>query len=245
MPTDLSIVITFEFTISIIGFLIVSIPLLKKYKARKSNVTLLVFLATTADLLGGFLSAIGRVLRYTGLWQIQPGVKLELLTFTVAFIAISDAFFFAFTLEVFRGGLSQGKNKTLAGLFFLIVAIYVVYDFATGLFQVDLTLMIWLILIGLTFFAMIYLTAKAWGASRKFENRVDTLCSKLIAFGSFFLVIAFIFHAIESVLTYANGGVTQYSIYYFIGWTLILVAIFILSTGYLQPDWLKRRIEAK
>ncbi len=80
------------------------LPLVKKYKERRSRVTLLVSLAVVINLIAAFLSSIGRILRYTGAWEIQPNVWLEMITFTVAGIALGNAFFFIFTLEFFGAG---------------------------------------------------------------------------------------------------------------------------------------------
>ncbi len=245
MATDLVTVILFEFAISILGLFVISIPIYKKYKDRKSKVTLFVFLGATLHLLAGIVSGVGRVLRYTNLWEIQPGIKLEFLTFTVALIAWGDAFFLAFTLEVFQGGINQRKNRILLAIFVIVVILFNVYDFATGLFIIDLPLQVWVFLILIACFSSIYLTIIAWMASKKFDSPVDRLCTKFIAIGSLIIMISFVFFSVESVLTYSMGGDTQYSIYFFLGWWLLVLAIFILSTGYIQPKWLKKLIKSQ
>ncbi len=78
---------------------------------------------------------------------------------------------------------------------------FIIYDIATGLFSVDISMPIWSILVGLTCVAYLFLAQSAWVTSRKFDGRLDKLCTKLFAFGSLLMVLSFVFFAIESFLT--------------------------------------------
>lgn len=222
----------YEFIIGIIA-LIVILKIAQKYREKRNNVTLFMFLFSFILNLAVFVAAVSRVLRVTNLWEINPvtGTYLELLAVTVSLIAIANIFLLAFTLEVFYNGMDQRKNKLYVLGYSVIVAIFVIFSILTGIETVDLTLPIWAFLVIISAVVYIFMIISAWKVARKIEPGLQKRSTQIIALSPLSFLTVFIFFMLDII----EGG--NFTIFYYIGWVFALVSIFTLYIGVVRPGW--------
>lgn len=216
--------------------------LIQRYKTRRNKTLLFLMSWGTFLLLCVLFSVGGRVLRITGWRDLSDGRRLEFLALTVTCILAGAEFLMLFILDVFHGGIERTRNKQIAGVYGIGVAAAIIYVFASGaLFTEDVTVTIWIlvnVVNGVVFAVLIkdaYSLLKRLGEDRPVE-RVST---KMILGSPAILIMVYLFFLVDRIL----GG--RYSPFYYIAWATSLVAIVMLYIGYLQPDWVKRRVMAK
>ncbi len=184
-------------------------------------------------------SAISRILRITGIWEVAPGQFLELLTFTVILVGISDVFVLAFCLEVFYEGATKGRNKYVLLIYVGLVGLFVYYAISKGLFEVNLDNTIWLFVIVLSIAVYIILIRSALKLARKLEDPIAKTGMHLIAAGPACLLGTFALFTVDSLLG------ADFTPYYYPAWLFALAFVVLMYLGVVQPDWLKKRISKK
>ncbi len=239
MAADLYFAMFYEFAVGGSGLLL-TIPLLRRHYQRRTPVTRYLLLSTIFLLCSALISAVSRILRITEVWgQVVPGQFLELLTFTVLFVAISDVFVLAFGLEVFYEGATKGRNKIALLVYVTLVSVFAYYDISTGLFDVDLNDTIWLFVIVLSVVVYIILIRSALKLARKLEDPVAKRGMHLIAAGPACLMVTFGLFMADSFLG------ANFTPLYYVAWLFALAFVVLTYLGVVQPDWLKKRISRK
>ncbi len=238
MAADLYFAMFYEFAVGGSGLLL-TIPLLRRHNQRRTPVTRYLLLSTIFLLCSALISAISRILRITGVWEVAPNQFLELLVFTVIFVAISDVFVLAFGLEVFYEGATKGRNKTALLIYVALVGVFAYYAISTGLFDVDLNDIIWLFVIVLSVVVYIILIRSALKLARKLEDPVAKRGMHLIAAGPACLMVTFGLFMADSFLG------ANFTPLYYVAWLFALAFVVLTYLGVVQPDWLKKRISRK
>ncbi len=235
MAVDYVFILFFEFGIVMAG-LVVALPLVKRYFARKTTVLSYLMGAGECQLLAALVTAFSRYLRMSGAWMLPDGKYLELLAITVDFLAAGNIFWLAFMLEVFYQGAMRGKNKFILMVYVYCVCAYSVYVFTTSLYIVDITVIDWVLLVCLGAPVSIALSISAWRLSRTIDNLVQKRCTQMIGVGPLFLLGCWGLFLVDRIL----GG--NFTPLYYGAWVAAVIAIFAVYTGFIVPDWLKRRL---
>lgn len=238
MAVDLWFPMFYEFAVGASGLLL-NVPLLRRHFQRRTPVTRYLVLSTLCLLCSALTSAISRVLRITGVWEVAPGQFLELLTFTVILVGVSDIFVLAFSLEVFYEGATKGHNKYVLLLYVGLVGLFIYYAISKGLFEVNLDNTIWLFVIVLSIVVYIVLIRSALKLARKLEDPVAKTGMHLIAAGPCCLLVTFGLFTVDSLLG------ANFTPYYYPAWLFALAFVVLMYLGTAQPEWLKKRILRK
>ena len=171
----------YEFVIYF-GCLFMVILIGKRYREKKKPVIRYMFYFAFFMSIAILMAAVSRVLRYTNLWEIQPGVLyLELLAFTISFIAIGNIFMLAFCLEVFtEKGASGKKGIAIIVIYSILIAGFIGFALYTGLFVRDLTELIWGGAIVLSIFVYGWTMIAAIRLATRMEKGADRVSAILI-----------------------------------------------------------------
>ncbi len=226
----------YEFSIFAIG-LVLAVSIFQRYIARKKKPTLYLAITYLSLLLGTLSSGIGRVLRITELAELPSGNTLEFLAFAVTFVILSDVFYFAFWLEVFHDTIPEKKRNLAVLVFGLCGAVAIVYILLTGLFAVDLTTGIWMVVVVFSVFVYVLLIRDAWKLSHKMDTKLAKVSILLIAISPILLLLCFAFFFIDRMM----GG--DFTPFYIPAWGFALTSVVTAYIGYLQPEWFKKRME--
>ncbi len=238
MAPDYGLILLFEFVI-VAGGIIVAFPLVKRHLEKKKPVTYLLMAAGGCQLAAALMSAMSRILRLTGAWILPNGQNLELLAVTVTMLAAGEIFWLGFVLEVFYDGVAKPKNKSIVIIYAALVFVYGIYALQTGINVVDITAEIWALLVVLTAPVFLIFARAARRMSQKVADPLLKRGSQLIGTGPLFLLLTFIFFTVDRIL----GG--AFSPFYYIAWISAVIAIFLIYTGYVLPNWLKRLVGGK
>ncbi len=238
MAADLVFAMCFEFAVGGSGLLL-TIPLLRRHFQRGTPVTRYLALSTIFLLFSALISAISRILRITGAWEVAPGQFLELLNFTVIFVALSDVFFLAFGMEVFYGGATKGRNKSIMHVYTVFVGVFAIFSLSTGLFDVDLNDSIWLFVIVLSVLVYISVIRAALLLARKVTDPVSKRGMQFIAAGPACLMITFALFMVDSFLG------ADFTPLYYVAWLFALAFVVLTYMGAVLPDWFRKLISKK
>jgi hypothetical protein len=182
------------------------------------------------------MAAVSRVLRYTEIWNLPSGDKLELLAFTISFIGIGNIFHLAFGLEVFSNRGSKSKVAiTIISIYSVLIAGFIVYAIYAGLFVEDLTTLIWGLAIGLSVFVYGWTMIAALGLARKLERGPDKSATIWISISPMSIMMVFIMFFVDRIV----GG--NFSPFYYAGWAFVVVSILSMFLGIIRPKWAYKR----
>ena len=187
----------YEFCIYFFCLLIVLV-IGKRYRKRKKLVVKHMFYFSLFMSMAILMAAVSRVLRYTEIWNLPSGDKLELLAFTISFIGIGNIFHLAFGLEVFSKHGSKSKVAiTIISIYSVLIAGFIVYAIYAGLFVEDLTELIWGLAIGLSIFVYGWTMIAAFRLATKLERGPDKSATIWISISPISIMMVFI-----SILSY-------------------------------------------
>jgi len=178
------------------------------------------------------MAAVSRVLRYTGLWEIQPGVYLEFLAFTISFIAIGNIFMLAFCLEVFTEKGASGKGGVITIVIYsILIAGFIGFALYTGLLVRDLTELIWGAAIVLSIFVYGWTMIAAIKLATRMEKGADRVCAILIGISPLSILLVFAMFFLDRIF----GG--NFTPFYYTGWVWVIISMFTLYLGVIRPEW--------
>ena len=221
----------YEFFIYI-GCLAMVIVIGNRFRERKKPVIRFMFFFSLFMSLAILMAAFSRVLRLTNLWEIQPGVYLEFLTFTICFIAIGNIFMLAFCLEVFT---KKGAKSTIGIVILVIYSVltggFIGYTVIKGWNVVDLTEIIWGIAIVLSIFVYGWTMIAALKLAFKVEKGPDKVATFFISISPISILLVFVMFFLDRLA----GG--EYSPFYYVGWVFVVVSMFFMYLGVIRPKW--------
>lgn len=225
--------------ITALGLVFIIIISLQRYKKRKSIITLNLILVYLFILVGSLTSLIGRTIVYFGEFQASSTHVTSLIGMIFNISAI--LFIISFTRMLFFK-----KNKSILYFVSLIVGVNVgillyltiFYPFyEIGSHGEDITFMGGVInfIVSITcYFIVFYYSIRE---SRKTEIILRKRTAEAIAMYGFIISLALLMLAFDS-LTATEWG--HYTVYYYIGWILLPIALLLSFVGYFQPSWFKR-----
>ena len=222
----------YEFAISAL-ILVFVIQVWKHYREKKSPVLRALFFFILFDGLSIFVAAFSRLLRYTNLWELSSGKKIELLSISMCFIAIANIFMQKFGNEVFGREQSKKNYKIFLQIYSGFVVVYIGFTLITGLFTVDLTTWIWAFIMILSLVVYIRVIYMALRLARKLENHADKRATQMLAGAPTALLFLFVSFLLDRIM----GG--DFTIFYYIGWAVSLIAVFLLILGIFRPRWVE------
>ena len=221
----------YEFTIYIFCLLMVII-IGRKYRERRKPVVKYMFYFSLFMSFAILLAAFSRVLRYTNLWEVEPGKFLEFLTFTIAFISIGNIFMLAFCLEVFtKQGVKSKPGKIIIIIYSIMIAGFIGYDIYAGLFVRDLTELIWGIAIVLSVVVYGWTMIAALGLTFKLPRGPDKVGAFFISISPLSIMLVFVMFFLDRI----KGG--DFTVFYYIGWVWVAVSMFFMYLGVIRPKW--------
>jgi hypothetical protein len=204
----------------------------KRYRERKKPIVLYMFLFSLSMSFAILMAAFSRVLRYTGLWEVQPGVFLEFLTFTVCFISIGNIFMLIFCLEVFTREGTKSKWAIAVIIIYSLASLgFIIYSIITGWDYIDLTTEIWGIAIGLSLFAYVPTMIAAIRLTVRVENRSDKISALSLAISPLSIMMVFVMFFLDRIF----GG--NFTVYYYIGWVWVIISMVFMYIGVIRPRW--------
>ena len=207
----------------------------KRYRERKKPVVKFMFFFSLFMSLAILMAAFSRILRYTGLWIIGPTERLEFLAFTISFIAIGNIFMLAFCLEVFtKAGTKSKIGKALLITYSILIAAFIGYAIATGLFTQDLTTWIWGIAIVLSLFVYGWTMIAALKLAFRLEKGPDRVSAFMISLSPLSIMMVFVMFFIDRML------VDDFTWAYYVGWVFVIISMVTLYIGVIQPAWLSK-----
>lgn len=221
----------YEFVIYFFCLLMV-ITIGKRYRERKTPVIKYMFFFAFFMSIAILMAAFSRVLRFTELWEVRPGVYLEFLAFTICFIAIGNVFMLAFWLEVFteKGAGSRWSLFTIA-IYSAAIAWFCVYTVFTGLFVVDLTELIWGIAIVLSIFVYGGTMIAAFRLASKMDKGPDRVSAIFISFSPISILCVFVMFFLDRIF----GG--NFTPFYYAGWAFVIISMVTIYIGVIRPKW--------
>ncbi|MHA1731345.1 MAG: hypothetical protein ACTSU5_05345 [Promethearchaeota archaeon] len=240
LHTMYAVAAVYEFSIFAVGAFEIA-DLIKRYIERRTKATLFLCLAILLLLSAIFMAAFSRILRFTGAWEVAPGKFLELLVFSVSLIVVADVFYLAFTLEVFHEGFEKRGNRVVLVVYAALVALSVIYFLASGLFTVDLTEGIWMVVFALSIPVYVFMIRDARKLLRKLpeDDYLDRKSTAMISFSPMLILGTLFLFLLDRVF----GG--NFTVFYFLAWAFALASTFTIYLGFVRPEWYKRRVEAK
>ncbi len=228
----------------IIGAIIV-FYLVKRYVLKKSNITLLLLLSFSWYLFGILSIFLGRFAVY--LYEIENYYTHPFAVFGILCSVIGNFFIIAFLQQLF---FRNNKSILLMVSFFLGLSfgsmlvqliIYPIYEqgsgheAAMGVIVNGIYGVISIICCGLTFFY-------AFRAAYREKNVLRKVSAQFIGYYGLINIISFIFVVLD-VFYSKNFG--DYTIYYFIGHSFLLISAPFAFIGYFQPSWFKKLFDHK
>lgn len=220
----------YEFSISILSTLVI-IPIAKKYLVKKTQLLKSIIWFISCLGLSVFSAAISRLFRFTGAWELPNGNKLELLAFTLSFIALSNIFMMDFGFQVFQKEDQIKRNRTIVFIYAVLNVVFIGYTMVSGLFVEDLTTTIWGILMGLSLITFILVSGMSFRLARKLEDKKDRRAIVMIGVSPIAMFLIFIAFFIDRLM----GG--HFTVFYYIGWAFVPFVSFFIATGVLRPKW--------
>ncbi|MHA1730676.1 MAG: hypothetical protein ACTSU5_01980 [Promethearchaeota archaeon] len=225
----------YEFGIFIAGLTLI-FSIIKRYRERKAPPALFLALTYTTLLLAVFMSAIGRILRLMGAVNLPGGRTLEILAITVSCVLASDVFYLAFTLDVFHEKVTKKANKIVLLTYTIAAALGIAYILTTGLFVVDLTTQIWLIVLAMSIGVYVLLIFDARRLAAKLEDDLAKRSLFWVGVSPVCLIFTFALFFLDRMLG------ADFTPLYIPAWLFGLLATFAAEIGYLQPEWFKKRV---
>jgi hypothetical protein len=221
----------YEWCIYILCLLMV-IVIGKRYRERKTPVVKYMFFFSFFMSTAILMAAFSRVLRFTELWEIRPGVFLEFLAFTICFIAIGNIFMLAFCLEVFtKNGASSKWSVITLAIYSPAIAWFCVFTLYSGLFVVDLTELIWGIAIVLSLFVYGWTMIAALGLTFRMNRGPDKVSAFMISLSPISILCVFIMFFLDRMF----GG--NFTPFYYAGWAFVIVSMVTIYIGVIRPKW--------
>jgi len=171
--------------------------------------------------------------------EIAPGQYIEIGAIAVSFLPISDIFYFAFCLEIFHKGLQIKRNKILFIVYTLAAIIGFIYIIVTGIFTLDLTEAIWVVIFGFNLILSLFWVVSGIRILRSAigESRQDRIGMLFVVLGPVFMTLVMFFMILDRIFGSA------FTIWYFIGQTCTLIALFVVYIGFIRPQWVFQRIK--
>ena len=215
----------------------ISFLMLKRYSERKNTVIRMIFLFTLMMTLSILTAAISRLLRLTEVWEIQPNQYLELLAVSVCFIAIANVFMLSFCLEVFYSTMEPERKKGILVIYSLVAMGFVIFALVTGLFEVDLTELIWGFLILISSIVLGFTAFASFKLAKKLEKPLDKRSTQIIGLGPINILLVFVMFLLDRMV----GG--NFSIFYYFGWAFVVSAALLLYIGVIRPEWFVKKYQ--
>jgi hypothetical protein len=204
----------------------------KRFRERRKPVIRYMFYFSLFMSIAILMAAFSRVLRFTNLWEVEPGRFLEFLTFTICFIAIGNIFMLAFCLEVFtQRGVKSTIGITILIIYSLLTAGFIGYTITTGLFVVDLTEIIWGIAIVLSVFVYGWTMVSALILAIKLKKGPDKVSTYMISISPISIMMVFVMFFLDRIF----GG--NYTPFYYAGWVFVIISMFFMYLGVIRPSW--------
>ncbi len=207
-----------------------------RYQRKRNKVIQNMFFFTLTLALANLSAAISRVLRLTGIWEMADGSYLELLSFTVSFIGLSNIFMLMFGIEIFHAKLDPKKKRILILVYTVLTVGYIIFTLFTGLFSRDLTTAIWGILVVLSLAVDIYIIRASFILLHKLDDRTDIFFLRFIAMAPISLIFIYVFFFIDRIM----GG--DFTVFYYLGWLTVVFATMGLYIGVLRPTFIEEKV---
>jgi len=220
----------YEFVIYFFCLLMV-IVIGSRYRERKTPVIRYMFYFSFFMSVAILMAAFSRVLRFTNLWEVRPGVFLEFLTFTICFIALGNIFMLAFCLEVFYKGPGSKWGIFMVAIYSVAIAWFILFAIYTGLFVVDLTELIWGIAIVLSIFVYGTTMIAALKLAVKMDKGPDRVSALMISLSPLSILLVFVMFFIDRLF----GG--NFTPFYYSGWVFVIISMIFLYIGVIRPKW--------
>ncbi len=205
----------------------------KRFRERKKPVVKFMFYFSLFMSLAILMAAFSRILRYTGVWELGLDKYLEFLAFTISFIAIGNIFMLAFCLEVFtKAGVKSKSGKTILIIYSILIAAFIGYAIADGIFSRDLTTLIWGIAIVLSLFVYGWTMIAALKLASKLEKGPDKVSAVMISLSPLSIMMVFVMFFIDRML------LDDFTWAYYVGWAFVIVSMITIYIGVIRPAWL-------
>ncbi len=224
--------------------LILTIQILRRYYSKKSKITLLLYLYFLFLFLAALTSFMGRLIVYTRTleaYNTRPfaiGAGLFSIIGIFIIVAFAQRLFFSknrfilHCVSIFQG-LSLGYGS-------YILINYSAYE------QVEYEKILFIIASGIhAFFGIIcygLVFYFAFKASRREKDVLRKRCAEAISIYGIVHISAMCFLIFDPLLA---KDFSDYTIFYFIGWTMLIIACIIAYIGYIQPWWFKKIVLRK
>ncbi|MBN2156060.1 MAG: hypothetical protein JW776_08455 [Candidatus Lokiarchaeota archaeon] len=220
----------YEFVIYFFTLLMV-IVIGRRYREKRKPVVRFMFFFALMMSTGILMAAFSRVLRYTALWEVRPGVFIEFLTFTISFIALGNIFMLAFCLEVFYKGPGSRWGIFIMAIYSVATAWFILFAIYTGLFVVDLTELIWGVAIVLSLFVYGTTMIAALRLAVRMDKGPDRVSAVMISISPLSILCVFVMFFLDRIF----GG--NFTPFYYSGWVFVIISMVFLYIGVIRPKW--------
>lgn len=211
--------------------LIIVLMIAKRYRERKNIVIRYMFLFSVMMSLSILIAAFSRVLRYTDLWSLESGEKIELLAVTTALIGFGNVFMLGFCLEVFFKGTSTPRGRIIMVIYSILMVGFAIFAVWTGIFVRDLTEMIWGVLIVLSLLVYGTTMYSALKLTFRLEPGADKKGVQFIALSPLSIIMVFVLFFMDRIA----GG--DFTVYYYLAWFFVVISTITMYIGVIRPKW--------
>ena len=225
--------------ITALGLLLIIFISLQIYKKRRSIVTLNLILVYLFSFFGSLTSLIGRSTVYFG--EFHPSNTHVTSLIGLMFNVLATLFLISFTRFLFFRDnrsilyfVSIITGINVGNILYLII-FYPSYEkvshgdtitFIGGIVNFVVSM--------ICFSIVFYFSIRE---ARKTDNILRKRTAEVIAMYGFLVALALLMMAFDSLKATEWG---HYTVYYYIGWILLLIALLLSYVGYFQPSWFKR-----
>ncbi|QEE16097.2 hypothetical protein DSAG12_01925 [Promethearchaeum syntrophicum] len=218
-----------------------SILLAFRFFQKKTTVIKYIFLYVFVFSLSALISAISRVLRYTGAWLLssEPEKYLELLAVSVCFIALSNIFLLMFGLEIFQSDLANKKKNAILLLYWILTITFIIFALVTGLNTVDLTTGIWGFLIGQSLIVDLFIIISCFNLINKMDDPIDKIFVRFIALSPISIIMIFVFFFLDRIM------INDFTIFYYLGWIGGIVSAGVVYIGIIRPSFIENYFQKR
>ena len=112
---------------------------------------------------------------------------------------------------------------------------FVIFALLTGLFAVDLTELIWGILILISSVVLGFTAFASFKLSKSLKNPLDKRSTQFIGLGPINILFVFVMFFVDRMV----GG--NFSLFYYFAWAFVVVAALVLYVGLIRPDWFVKK----
>ncbi len=215
-----------------------------KYKKRKNRATLYLFFSFLFYGLGAIITVI---FTYIQFFSNVPGSVVTWANLGISsgyiFTSTSNCFLFAFVNDVFLDW-DRIFNYIYAianGIVIGLIIPHISYS-PTTYQEISDYFHLYVLF---TIIVYILLIVKSLKESKKSVEKLPKLGFRFIAYYAITIIFVFVFFAIDALL----GGVGNiypkgYSPFFYVGWSLVIIAFFFGYLGYVMPQWFRKLINA-